>query len=439
MKRLAICWAWLVIGTLLMLADAHGQQVIYRQGPLGGQRYYSSGVGGPVQIQGPWQRSICQGGQCASGQCSGGVCTAPGQPPWQPVRPTMPPMAPPSLPPATGSGTIPQAQGGAGARTPSPVVVRIDSRRGDTILSGTGSVADIRHGLALVLTCSHILKAGYEPVVTFSDGDRAKAQILATDATHDAALLVVTAGKHRQMITMASTTPGASIAVYWEGYASGRYAGGHGRVLAIDGDFLSAAGQPQEGQSGGPIYTADGALVAILTEGSQAPGEPWQVAGPHVLWIKQFVAAHWPIKQSSDLPVVSTPLPPATSPPGAVPEQAAPGSPASATAADLAAIRDELAGIKQVVEAMAMVPPKPGPTGPQGPPGPPGKDGQDGKPGPAGPAGPPGSNATVGPWYLKGVDPKTGRMVEIPIMPGDKVHLLEPMNVSQVTVEHASK
>lgn len=417
-----LLWAWLVLGTALMIAGvAAGQQVIYRQGPLGGQRYYSSGIGGQVQIQGPWQRSISQGGQCQSGQCQGGACTAPGAagtPSWQPSRPSLPYMPPPSLPPpqATGSEGISQAQGGAGARTPSPVVVKIESKRGDTTKHGTGALVQIRGSLGLIATCAHILQAGYEPVVVFSDGDRAAAAILATDALHDCALLVVTLTGDRKVFRMAASPP-SSGAVYWDGYGSGRYASSGGTVIGVDGDFLKLRGRPREGDSGSPIYTADGAMVALLTEGSQVPGQPWESTGPHIGWIRAFIAAHWPPANGAGLAASPESLQaPAAS--GTMPSVLSPAvaqTPAAAGSSDLAGLRAEIAELRQAVQALALVPLK---SGPIGPPGPAGKDGQDGR---SGPPGPPGPMAQSRPWYFRTVNPLTGEENVTEINPGDTV------------------
>ena len=35
-------------------------------------------------------------------------------------------------------------------------------------------------------------------------------------------------------------------------------------------------------------------LGAVCPETGHAEGSPWETAGPHIGWIKQFIAAHWP-------------------------------------------------------------------------------------------------------------------------------------------------
>jgi hypothetical protein len=425
-----LLWAWLAIGTLLMAAGiAAGQQVIYRQGPLGGQRYYSNGVSGPVNIQGFWGRSISAGNPCAGGSCPGGSCPAPGgNPAWQQPPPMRPPRLP--LPPAVpGSGAITQAPGGAEARTPSPVIVKIESSRGDVTKHGSGSLVATHRRYGLVLTCAHILQAGYEPFVVFADGDRAKAAILATDALHDCALLVVSLAIDRRVFRLADAPP-QSGPVYWEGWGGGVYAQTSGRVLAIDGDFLKIAGRPRDGDSGAPIYTAGGAMAGLLTEASQVEGQPWESAGPHVTWIRGFIASHWPPAEGAQQPnqepnqdppggpAVSTPSPPAISPPAAAqPDPAAAGL-------LIAQLRAEIAELHKAVAAIPAGPAgaagKDGQDGRPGPAGAAGKDGQDGRPGPPGPPGP---AAQARPWFLRTVNPSTGEEQVTEINPGDTVTL----------------
>jgi len=294
------------------------------------------------------------------------------------------------------------------------VVVKIESKRGDTTKHGTGVIYDWRAGRGLILTCAHILQAGYASSVIFSDGTRLPAEVLVADALHDAALLVVIGGK-RLAIKHADATPTGG-SVYWEGYGGEGYATSPGQVLAIDGDFLRIQGVPREGDSGAPIYTSQGALVAIMNDGDRLPGEPWQVSGPHIVWLKAWIAQHWPPPafRAGLANQATTPAeqPGAVAPPTAQPP-AAPGS------VDLAGVQAEIAELRKAVQSLALTPGVPGTPGPAGPAGPQGKEG------PPGPTGPQGPVAVAGfkPWYLRTVNPSTGEESVTEINPGDTVTL----------------
>lgn len=323
----------------------HGQ-VIYREGPFGGQRFYvgSQGVAGGCYV-GPGGQMVCGPNGCPGGP--GGAQTI---------------VQPPQVPAA---GQAPRV----GAAAPSPVVVRIASRRGDTTKWGSGALVDWRDGTALVLTCAHILQAGFEPSVIFGDRSQLPVQVLAADALHDCALLTVRVGKCR-VIPLADSPPQAG-SVYWAGWGQGVYGQTGGPVLGIDGDWLYVRGEPRNGDSGGPIYSAQGQLVAILNKGSQTDNEPWESSGPHVAWIRGFIALHWD-KTSSDgvftPPIDEAPLPlPA-------------GKPRENPDLGQRELIAEVAALRKAVAALTLKAGPPGPPGPDGPAGPPGCPGKDADP-----------------------------------------------------------
>jgi hypothetical protein len=244
-------------------------------------------------------------------------------------------------------------------------------------------------GRGLVVSVAHILQAGWSPAVIFSDGTSLPARIVATDALHDCALLEIQTPK-RPCIGLAATPP-RSGPVYWAGYGPGAYQVGSGQVIAIDGDFLKARGKPREGDSGGPIYGPDGRLVAIISEGTQVGREPWNASGPHVGWLREWIAKCRtpPVQAPGQEPVNTPPL-------VAVPDDQPTPS------AELADIRAELAALRKVIAELEL---KPGP------------------PGPAGPPGPPAVVPPVEPWYLRTVNPATGEERITEIYPGDTVTL----------------
>lgn len=364
-----LLWIWLVLGMVLMVV------LTILGGAARGQGFLDTGgwrVGAGIGI----------GGDCYRGGCVGGCCPLPTAPP--PLR----------------RDTVPQAR--ARPQSASPVVVKIVSTRRPIQKHGSGSMVGWRDGRGLVLTVAHILQAGYTPAIRFSDGAELPATIVAADALHDCALLEVRVPV-RTCIRMAAGPP-QSGAVSWAGYGGNGYAGSGGRVLGVDGDFLKIDGEAREGDSGAPIWGVDGGLVAILSDGMQVPGEPWVVSGPHVGWIRQFIAAHWPADPGP------LPLPGPEPPPLPLPNHNADPSPLPGPAApplvmvgpgvsELADLRAEVAALRKAIEALSLTP------------------------GPPGPRGAPGVVPVQAPWYLRTVNPATGEERITEIFPGDTVTL----------------
>jgi len=409
--------AWFVVGSALMVAGlcriADGQQVIYRRGPFGF-----------------WERVVVQNGPAACYQTPGGPVCMPGASASVYTSPAA--ASRPAI-----RNTNPTATGNR--CQPSPLIVAIRSTRGDTTKKGTGVVVEVRDGVGLVLTCAHILKAGYTPTVTFGDMNAGPlpAEVLATDAMHDAALLLVR-GVRPGSIRIAAASPPAGTMVQWQGYGGQGYAGSGGRVIGSDGDFLIVQGQTRDGDSGSPIYTPDAGLVGILTEAGRVPGEAWQASGPRVEWLRLFIAKHRPptkgvglVDRGVSVVVDGT------------------GSAEAGTAGpdSLSAIRADLAELRDLVVDLVVTPGPVGATGAQGPKGdrgPAGAPGVKGDRGERGPKGEPGQPAdarpwrlqigeesvteilpgdtvTIPPWYFRVVNPVTGEESVTEILPGDTV------------------
>ncbi len=295
--------------------------------------------------------------QCGPGGCGVGQQCG-GQPPaWQPQQL--------EWQPANGAARQPQPQR---RESPSPCVVQIISRRGDHGKNGTGTIVSLKNGEATIVSCAHILAAGYTPAIRYSDGNESPATILSTDALTDSSVLRANAPPSARYLDLdADPQPGEQVS--WCGYSSRGYVSGAARVIGYEGASLVISGNVPEGTSGGPVYTSRG-LVAVLTECRQAPGEPWQTLGPCALLLRRKLAV---VLVPQPTQVVSRPPTP-TTPVATLPLPPAPDTP-PADAGPCASIGPLLERLDKIEARLAAIKIQPGP------PGLPGKDGKDGTPG----------------------------------------------------------
>ena len=170
-----LLWAWLIVGTLLMVAGiragiAHGQ-VTYREGPFGGQRFQMGpqGVAGGCYV-GPGGKMICGPNGCGSSS------------------PT--------------TGQVPARTAPRGAGMPSPVVVAAPARwaavcvvtcddGGGTRSLGSGVLVGVHptDDVAAVLTCWHTFRDQKGEIHVFIGGGKYAATLKAKDPDQDIALL----------------------------------------------------------------------------------------------------------------------------------------------------------------------------------------------------------------------------------------------------------
>ncbi len=178
-----------------------------------------------------------------------------------------------------------------------PAVAKVVSTRGRQQKHGSGTLVDCGGGIqgaGLVVTCAHVLCSGFDTVVVFPSGVRCQAAIVATDALHDCALLRIQTPADVRGMPLAGTYARVGEMATWAGYGGqAGYASGTASVAGYRGDWLAARGRVRNGDSGGPLCTARG-LVGVVCEVSQAPGEPWMIHGPQVLWIRSFIRQRAP-------------------------------------------------------------------------------------------------------------------------------------------------
>lgn len=278
--------------------------------------------------------------------------------------------------------------------------VRIGVHEQNATNYGSGTVVAVHEGEGLVLTCAHMwrdvgFRASAPITVQFAAGTTPrKGRLAGIDRYYDCAAVLVACADDQQVIPASTSPPALGSAVYLAGYGSGRYRLAAGRAQQFVGTLSPYQTPPvhlvistaaRQGDSGGPMISSTGELVAITwgSDGSTATGLWASAAGER---LQQQLARNCPWY----CPGGRCPAPRRISPrPNVSPApivQAAPPVrqiPPSVNASTLA----DLADLKRRVQALEAKAPVPGPPGPQGPPGRDGCDGQTGPPGPQGLAG----------------------------------------------------
>jgi S1-C subfamily serine protease len=150
---------------------------------------------------------------------------------------------------------------------------------------GSGTAIATANGQTLVLTANHVVSDGGACTV----GDK-PARIIATDKTWDLAAIIVDEILPTSQLSKKSPVIGDNMTC--AGYGPGDYKENSGIVVK----FGSPVSQPEQdwvimnaparpGDSGGPIFYADGSLGAVLW-GSDSSG----VHGTHCLRVRQFLS-----------------------------------------------------------------------------------------------------------------------------------------------------
>ncbi|MEM6855422.1 MAG: serine protease, partial [Planctomycetota bacterium] len=124
------------------------------------------------------------------------------------------------------------------------------------------------HGF--VLTCSHLFDSGSDQiVVTFRDGDRYAAKIVARDRPNDLALLRI--AKPNTQTILHSTSSVADSVLTCGGFGGdGEYRTVVGRLVGYAKPFgatspsLRISGSVRQGDSGGPVTNRAGELVGVV-------------------------------------------------------------------------------------------------------------------------------------------------------------------------------
>lgn len=132
---------------------------------------------------------------------------------------------------------------------------------------GTGTIVERNDGRAYLFTCAHGLTDGEIVLVTFHDQRRAYGRVLERNTAADTGWIEV-ADLGYPAMAVAPSPPAADATVYFGGYAYGRLQSWRittGRVRSVSSARLFATGPSRPGDSGGPVWDAEGRLVGCVS------------------------------------------------------------------------------------------------------------------------------------------------------------------------------
>jgi len=191
---------------------------------------------------------------------------------------------------------------------PHPTVARIRSLESNATSFGSGTLVYRQSKQGILITNYHVIKDAQDDIlVTFPNGFRSSAKVVATDPRWDLAALLIWAPEIQPVvITDNPAKPGDTLTI--AGYGSGRYQASSG----ICSQYVSPGkNQPREmlelrtvarqGDSGGPIFNHKGELAGVLF------GAGWRTtAGSYSGRVKTFLAPVVARMQQVPPPLVNT-------------------------------------------------------------------------------------------------------------------------------------
>ena len=191
---------------------------------------------------------------------------------------------------------------------PHPAVARIRSLESNATSFGSGTLVYRQGKQGILITNYHVIKDAQDDIlVTFPNGFRSSAKVVATDPRWDLAALLIWAPEIQPVIiTDNPAKPGDTLTI--AGYGSGRYQASSG----ICSQYVSPGkNQPPEmvelrtvarqGDSGGPIFNHNGELAGVLF------GAGWRTtAGSYSGRVKKFLVPVVARMQQVPPPLVNT-------------------------------------------------------------------------------------------------------------------------------------
>jgi hypothetical protein len=160
---------------------------------------------------------------------------------------------------------------GAAPQTPHPAVARVIVPVKDGYSFGSGSLVSITDRYALVITNWHVVDGAVrEPTVVFPGGFRSAARIVKIDHDWDLAALSIWKPPVAPVrLSTQAPRPGDLLTI--AGYGSGSYRAASGRCtqyvapgVNFPYEMVELAAKARQGDSGGPIFNAQGELAGVL-------------------------------------------------------------------------------------------------------------------------------------------------------------------------------
>lgn len=158
------------------------------------------------------------------------------------------------------------------AHAPHPAVARVIHAGFGSVCYGSGTLIDKDDHAGMLLTCAHLFRPGVgEVIVSFPSGERYQARVTAIDNAWDLAVLEI-APPTVSPVPVASSPPQPGERLQSCGYGpDGTYRCNQGQALGYvrtsataTYETLELAGAARWGDSGGPVFNAQGELAAVV-------------------------------------------------------------------------------------------------------------------------------------------------------------------------------
>ena len=156
-------------------------------------------------------------------------------------------------------------------QTPHPAVVRIVAREGETTSLGSGTLIHVTEDFGLVITNWHVVRGAKGPVeVIFPDGFRSGGTVMKLDDAWDLAAVGIWRPNVKPVL-VATKIPIRGDWLSIAGYGGGDYRTASGRCTQYVApgrnqpfEMVELSTEARQGDSGGPIFNADGELAGVL-------------------------------------------------------------------------------------------------------------------------------------------------------------------------------
>ena len=156
-------------------------------------------------------------------------------------------------------------------QNPHPAVVRIVANEGNTTSLGSGTLIHVTQDFGLVITNWHVVRGAKGPVeVIFPDGFRSGGTVMKLDDSWDLAAVGIWRPKVAP-VRLAGQAPVRGDWLSIAGYGGGRYRAASGQCTQYVApgknqpfEMVELSTEARQGDSGGPIFNADGELAGVL-------------------------------------------------------------------------------------------------------------------------------------------------------------------------------